>query len=260
MIEGAFVSAQEPEGLARGWIGAWNRNVRRENGRVFVDKVIDVATAQQLEGGKTVLNAIEKGEPIHTSTGLLAMLTAVENEDDVDWQASEIVFDHDAILIGEDGAAQPHQGVGMMVNAAKGADGECVDVINSFIDDDIERDEFWAIESLLRAQERKKQTPLIRRIIDAINDVFNGSPETITSGGAALNQENKDVDIKEQIDTLSKEVAALAEGFGGLDDKIATLVGNALKPVIDAQEAATKAAELKAEADKLGVGQQGCCC
>lgn len=253
MIEGAFVSAQEPEGLARGWIGAWNRNVRRENGRVFVDKVIDVATAQQLEGGKTVLNAIEKGEPIHTSTGLLAMLTAVENEDDVDWQASEIVFDHDAILIGEDGAAQPHQGVGMMVNAAKGADGECVDVINSFIDDDIERDEFWAIESLLRAQERKKQTPLIRRIIDAINDVFNGSPETITSGGAALNQENKDVDIKEQIDTLSKEVAALAEGFGGLDDKIATLVGNALKPVIDAQEAATKAAELKAEADKLAL-------
>ena len=252
MIEGAFVSAQEPEGLARGWIGAWNRNVRRENGRVFVDKVIDVATAQQLEGGKTVLNAIEKGEPIHTSTGLLAMLTAVENEDDVDWQASEIVFDHDAILIGEDGAAQPHQGVGMMVNAAKGADGERVDVINSFIDDDIERDEFWAIESLLRAQERKKQTPLIRRIIDAINDVFNGSPETITSGGAALNQENKDVD-KAQFDALSDKVAALAEGLGGLDDKIAAVVGNALKPVIDAQEAATKAAELQAEADKLAL-------
>lgn len=245
MIEGAFVSAQEPEGLARGWIGAWNRNVRRENGRVFVDKVIDVATAQQLEGGKTVLNAIEKGDPIHTSTGLLAMLTAVENEDGVDWQASEIVFDHDAILIGEDGAAQPHQGVGMMVNAAKGADGECVDVINSVIDGD-------DLEQILQDENTKEQTPLMRRILDAINKALNGSPEQEANGGAALNQENKDVD-KAQFDALSDKVAALAEGLGGLDDKIAAAVGNALKPVIDAQEAATKAAELKAEADKLAL-------
>ena len=79
-IEGAFVSAKDPEGLARGWIGAWNRNVRRENGRVLVDKVIDVATANQLDGGKAVMAAIEKGEPIHSSTGLFAVLTAVQNE------------------------------------------------------------------------------------------------------------------------------------------------------------------------------------
>lgn len=252
MIEGAFVSAQEPEGLARGWIGAWNRNVRRENGRVLLDKVIDIATASQLEGGKAVLNAIEKGDPIHTSTGLLAMLTAVENEDGVDWDASDIVFDHDAILIGEDGAAQPHQGVGMMVNAAIGDDGERVDVINSVIDDDVDREEYWAIESLLRERERKKQTPLIRRIIDAINDVFNGDPEGDLTGGAALNQENTDVD-KAQFDALSGEVAALANGLDGLDDKIAAAVGNAMKPLIEAQEAAAKVAAEKADAEKAAI-------
>lgn len=251
-IEGAFVSAKEPEGLARGWIGAWNKNVRRENGRVFVDKVIDVATASQLEGGKAVLSAIEKGEPVHTSTGLFAMLTAVENDDDVDWEASEIVFDHDAILIGEDGAAQPHQGVGMMVNAAMGEDGERVDVINSVIDDTIDNQQYWALESLLRSHEQKKQLPLMKRILDVITSMLNGSPEHEANGGAALNQENKDVD-KAQFDALSEKVAALAEGLGGLDDKIAAAVGNALKPIMDAQEAAAKAAADKAEADKLAV-------
>lgn len=250
MIEGAFVSAKEPEGLARGWIGAWNKNVRRENGRVFVDKVIDVATASQLEGGKAVLNAIEKGEPIHTSTGLLAMLTAVDDDDDIDWDASEIVFDHDAILIGEDGAAQPHQGVGMLVNAAMGDDGERVDVINSSIEDDIERDQAWALESLLRATDRKKQLPLMKRILDAIEGMFNASPEQVLSGGAALNQENKDVD-KAQFDALSEKVTALAGSLDGLDEKIAAAIGNAMKPIVEAQEAAAKVAADKAEADKL---------
>ena len=65
-IEGMFVSASDPEGLARGWIGAWNENVRRENGRSCMDKVIDLSTANQTTGGKAVLEAIEKREPVHT--------------------------------------------------------------------------------------------------------------------------------------------------------------------------------------------------
>lgn len=77
MINGAFVSARDPEGINLGWIGAWNENVRRENGRVFLDKVIDVETASRSDGGKRVLEAIDNGGPIHTSTGLLALLEAV---------------------------------------------------------------------------------------------------------------------------------------------------------------------------------------
>lgn len=239
-IEGAFVSAKDPEGLARGWIGAWNRNVRREHGRVFVDKVIDVATANQLDGGKTVLAAIEKGEPIHSSTGLYAMLTAVQNDADVDWEASDIVFDHDAILIGEDGAATPAQGVGLMVNAAKGADGEKIDVINSSISDDIERDEMWAIESLLRATERKQQLPLLERIKSAIDAIVRGSREPT----AMANQEETTMD-QAQFDALAAgliaKVDALANAKPLTAEDVTTIVANALKPITDAQIAKDEA-------------------
>lgn len=50
-INGQFVSASDPRGMVRGFVGAWNENVRRENGRVLIDKVIDVAFATQMEGG-----------------------------------------------------------------------------------------------------------------------------------------------------------------------------------------------------------------
>ncbi|KAK0340490.1 hypothetical protein LTR94_030297, partial [Friedmanniomyces endolithicus] len=79
-INGKFLSARDPEGLNQGWIGAWNENVRQEKGRVLLDKVIDVERANQCEGGKRVLNAIEKGDPVHTSTGLLAMLDAANGD------------------------------------------------------------------------------------------------------------------------------------------------------------------------------------
>lgn len=237
-IEGAFVSAKDPEGLARGWIGAWNRNVRRENGRVLVDKVIDVATANQLDGGKAVMAAIEKGEPIHSSTGLFAVLTAVQNEDGVDWEASDIVFDHDAILIGEDGAATPAQGVGLMVNAAKSGSGETIDVINSVLSDDIERDEMWALESILRAEERKLRAPLLERIKAAIEAVIRGGPVPED----VVNQEATDVD-KEQFEALSAKVDALTAAPALTKDEVAEIVANALKPITDAAEASAAAAK-----------------
>jgi len=44
-IDGQFVSASDPRGMVRGFVGAYNENVRRENGRVLIDKVIDVVYA-----------------------------------------------------------------------------------------------------------------------------------------------------------------------------------------------------------------------
>ncbi len=254
-IEGAFVSAKDPEGLARGWIGAWNRNVRRENGRVFVDKVIDVATANQLDGGKTVLAAIEKGEPIHSSTGLYALLTAVQNDDAVDWEASDIVFDHDAILIGEDGAATPAQGVGLMVNAAAGPDGAKIDVINCTLADDIDRDIGWSIEGMLRGLERKERFSLIERIKKTITDMFTGAPTLDGTPGTALNTDEEAMD-KAQFEALSGEVGKLTEAMTGLDDKLAAAVGNALKPLTDQLAAQAEADKAKAEAEHAALVNQ----
>src|SRR5690606_18819593 len=123
-----FVSALDPEGLNAGWIGAWNENVRREGGRVFLDKVIDVARANESEGGRRVLEAINKGEPIHTSTGLLAHLEPIKKAN-YKYVARDIDFDHDAILLDVAGAATPDDGVGIFVNS----DGERqeVQVVNS---------------------------------------------------------------------------------------------------------------------------------
>ncbi|WP_148308997.1 hypothetical protein [Sphingopyxis fribergensis] len=254
-IEGAFVSAKDPEGLVRGFIGAWNKNVRRENGRVFVDKVIDVAFANQLDGGKTVLSAIEKGEPIHSSTGLYCMLTAVQNDDDADWDASDIVFDHDAILVGEDGAATPAQGVGLMVNAAKAEDGGKIDVINCTLSEDIDRDIGWSIESMLRGVERKKQISLIERIKTFITDLVQGDPTSETIEGAALNTEHEDMD-KAQFDALLAKVDALASASTLTEDKVKEIVGNALKPVTDTLEAQAKADKDKAEAEHAALVNQ----
>lgn len=248
MIDGAFVSAKDPEGLVRGFIGAWNKNVRRENGRVFVDKVINIGFASQLDGGKAVLAAIDKGEPIHSSTGLYCMLTAVQNDEAVDWEASEIVFDHDAILIGEEGAATPAQGVGLMVNAATAEDGGKIDVINCTLADDIDRDLGWAVESMLRAVERKKQIPLLERIKKYITEVVQGDPTPEIEAGVALNASEETMD-KAQFDALSGEVKALSETVAGIPEAIATAVGNAMKPLTDRMDEQAKADKEKAEAE-----------
>lgn len=252
-IEGAFVSASHPHGLVRGFIGAYNQNVRRENGRVLIDKVIDVEFAKQMEGGKAVLNAIDKGEPIHTSTGLYCILNGTaEGDEDADYDASDIVFDHDAILLGEEGAATPAQGVGMLVNKACDADGNSIAVINSVFEDDLDRELYWSADSLLRSVERVERAPLIERVIEAIKVIVRGDP----APEVTTNQEDLSMD-KAQFDELSGKLDSVANGLTGIDDKIAaavaTAITNGLKPVTDQFAADATARATKDEADKAAL-------
>lgn len=233
-VNGKFVSARSPAGLARSYVGAHNENVRRENGRVFLDKVIDVDVANQSEGGRALLSAIDKQEAIHTSTGILANIDPVTNAADHKFVAHDLYFDHDAILLNQTGAATPEQGVGMFVNAS----GEEMEVINSILSDDIERDEMWALESILRAEERKLRAPLLERIKTAIEAVVRGTPEPETM----TNQEASAVD-KEQFDALTAKVDALAAAPVLTLEQVTEVVANALKPITDAAIA-------KADAEK----------
>lgn len=234
-INGKFVSARDPEGINIGWIGAWNENLRRKDGRVFLDKVIDVERANQSEGGKAVLAAIEKGGPIHTSTGLLCNLEAANGDVEHKFIARNIEFDHDAILLDEDGAATPQDGVGMMVNRA----GKEIQVVNSVIEDDADRELGWAVDQAIRALDKKRKAPLHERVMQALTEAILGSERDPSE------QQNKDADMtvsKEQFDALSGEVKTLSDSIG---TTVAEAVANALKPLTD--QLTANAADQKAK-------------
>jgi len=116
MVDGDYVSARQPEAINAYHVGAWNRNVERVGHRVSIEKWIDVEFAKNTEGGRALLEAIDKGEPIHTSTGIFLDREMTPNADGYGWIARNMVFDHDALLLNEQGAATPEDGVGMMVN------------------------------------------------------------------------------------------------------------------------------------------------
>lgn len=226
IVNGKFVSARDPEGINLGYVGAWNENVRREGGRVLLDKVIDVEVANRTEGGKAILSAIEKGGPIHTSTGLVAKLEAVNGASDHKHIAREMLFDHDAILLNEDGAATPDQGVGMLVNAS--GETEEIEVINSVIAD-ADRELDWAVESIARALEKRRTAPLLERMKTAIIEAVMG-----TERAPSLNHQENDMTVsKEQFDALSAEVKTLSEGVKGIGNTIAEAVAAAVKPLTD---------------------------
>lgn len=116
MVDGDYVSARQPEAINAYHVGAWNRNVKRVGNRVAIEKWIDVEFAKNSESGRALLEAIDKGEPIHTSTGIFLEREMTPNADGYEWIARNMTFDHDALLLNEQGAATPEDGVGMMVN------------------------------------------------------------------------------------------------------------------------------------------------
>lgn len=250
MVNGAFVSARDPEGINIGWIGAWNENVRRENGRVFLDKVIDIEVANRTEDGKRLLEAINAGKPIHTSTGLLADLMET-GEDEPKYAVCNMFFDHDAILLDEEGAATPAQGVGMMVN------GKQIDVINSSLSDAWEEQLDWALDSAARALEQKQRAPMLERLKTVIMEALSMGRET------SREQENADMavdekkmaDLETRLEAQEKSFANLektvTDALGGIAASITNAVTAALAPMATSVEALTNAQKATDEARKL---------
>lgn len=160
--EGAYISATDPSAIHNFYAGAFNQNVKREGGRVHVEKWINVSEAKKTERGRRLLDRIheletnEKARPIHTSVGVY--LTAERLEKPVtnaagatyDWVAREMVFDHDAILLDSVGAAQPGQGVGMAVNRA-GDQLDSTEVFLNNVDQSLDEKETEVHDALRRA-------------------------------------------------------------------------------------------------------------
>lgn len=235
-VGGKYVSASSPQGMVRAFVGAWNENVRQDGGRVLIDKVIDEEYASMSPGGKSVLEAIEKGEPIHTSTGIYANLTDLKEDPDAKWQADGMYFDHDAILIGEEGAAKPDQGVGIFVNSQ----GEELDVINSSLWDEVDRDLNWQIDSLARTVERARRIPLIETLKALILAPITRKPDP--------EKEPEEMD-KEQAAAFTAKLDEVATAVAGLGTVITNALAAGLKPLTDQMQANADAQAAKEKAD-----------
>lgn len=250
-VNGSYVSVMHPQALAGEYQPfAWNEDVTRKDGRVYLNKVVDMENAQAAEKGRALLAAIEAGDPIHTSTGVM-LNRREESGDGYEWVAENMSFDHDAILLNEPGAATPEQGVGMMVNA----DGSEVEVLNADLPDDMLENMSEMIASEMQYHEQKQKTKgLASRILTAIRSVLQS--EQATGLQLTSNSQESDTMTPEQHKELLDAISAAKAPVVNAEDTakaVADAVTEAMKPLADAVNTLTaeqKAAE-QAEKDSL---------
>jgi hypothetical protein len=143
--------------------------------------------------------------------------------------ARNMVFDHDAILLGEDGAATPDQGVGMLVNA-KG-EMEDIEVVNSALTDAADQEIDWAGTRLVEALMRRKNVGLWEKTKTAMMEALGFNERE-----SSTNTKEDEMPVTdEQFKSLSDEVKALSGSMAKIGETIANSVTAALKPVLDAQ-------------------------
>lgn len=133
-VDGNFVLASDPEADIDFRIGAFNENAQiLEDGRLKLEKVINVKKAMMSDKGKRLLDRIEEIEvssearPIHTSIGALVKVdefdepqtefNGVKTNAEFDSIVTEMIGDHDAFLLDSSGAATPSQGTGIGINS-----------------------------------------------------------------------------------------------------------------------------------------------
>lgn len=124
---GQFVSALSGDALLNSYAGAVCRNARHEGGRTLVDIVVNEAQARAHPDGAKLIERLDaaingsNADPIHVSTGLLVEPVEANGESrGKKYQriATNLRYDHLAILLNERGAGTPEDGVGMFLNSA----------------------------------------------------------------------------------------------------------------------------------------------
>lgn len=140
-IDGQFVSASNAKAINAYYGGAWAENVHKDQDKVLLDCYVDIEFAKNHEKGKQLLERLDamfNGEdvnPIHVSTGLIlnkVYKTGKSKGKKYDWVATNMQFDHVAILLNEQGAATPEEGVGIFVNSEGEHQIEYANLMDSF--------------------------------------------------------------------------------------------------------------------------------
>jgi len=124
---GRFISATNGEALLSAYIGSICTNARHEGGRTLVDVVVNEKQARANDAGAALVDRLDaaiagtNAEPIHVSTGLMCEVVNAAGESrgkKYSRIAANIAYDHLAILLNDQGAGTPADGVGMFLNAA----------------------------------------------------------------------------------------------------------------------------------------------
>ncbi|QTV82206.1 DUF2213 domain-containing protein [Klebsiella oxytoca] len=125
-VDGKHVSARDIRAVNEYHVGAWLQNVSHKDGRVTGDMYVNRQYAESSEKGKRLINRLDEmlsgtnSDPIHISTGLLYSGIAANGESKgkkYNEIATNMMFDHVAVLLDEPGAGTPEEGVGIFVNA-----------------------------------------------------------------------------------------------------------------------------------------------
>lgn len=178
-VNGQWVSATDPLAINNFYAGAWNENVEKiDDGRIKIEKVVNVQEAMKTDRGKRLIDRIEGLEnntdnrPIHTSVGVFVEAEELEEPkvnaagDSFGWIARNMFFDHDAILLDSIGAATPGKGVGIGINST----GDKHHVEFATCDADVSHDE---IRETLRDRLNKGLEPQDHKfIIDVFDNWF----------------------------------------------------------------------------------------
>lgn len=123
---GQHISATSGDALLSAYVGAICRNARHEGGRTLVDVVVNEAQAKAHPDGVRLVERLDaaitgnNADPIHVSTGLYCEAIQANGESGgkpYSRIATGIKYDHLAILLNEQGAGTPADGVGMWLNA-----------------------------------------------------------------------------------------------------------------------------------------------
>ena len=125
-VDGKHVSARDVRAVNNYHVGAWLQNVSHADGKVVGDMYVDRRYAEASDNGKRLINRLDEMaakanvEPIHISTGLLYSGIAANGESKgkkYNEIATNMMFDHVAVLLDEPGAGTPEEGVGIFVNS-----------------------------------------------------------------------------------------------------------------------------------------------
>ena len=123
---GNFISAKSGEALSKAYIGAYVHNARHADGKTLCDITVNEDQANAMPEGRELVARLEAAingadiEPIHVSTGLMLNIEQVEGVSmgkKYRGNVKDIAYDHLAILLNQEGAGTPSQGVGMFLNA-----------------------------------------------------------------------------------------------------------------------------------------------